>query len=101
MILSTGMTLCTLVSAGVYSLDSMERGTVEWNSGTMEWNSGMVERWNTGMVERAINDPVPFLLHKWTNWACALANGGGGGGGGGGKLHPASSPKGEKWGRGA
>ena len=33
------------------SLDSMERGTVEWNSGTMEWNSGMVERWNTGMVE--------------------------------------------------
>ena len=43
-------------------LDSMERGTVEWNSGTMEWNSGMVERWNTGMVDRAINDPVPFLL---------------------------------------
>ena len=37
------------------SLDSMERGTVEWNS-------GMVERWNTGMVDRAINDPVPFLL---------------------------------------
>ena len=35
------------------SIDSMERGTVEWNS-------GMVERWNTGMVERAINDPVPF-----------------------------------------
>ena len=33
-------------------LDSLERGTVEWNS-------GMVERWNTGM---AINDPVPFLL---------------------------------------
>ena len=31
------------------SIDSMERGTVEWNS-------GMVERWNTGMVERAIND---------------------------------------------
>ena len=30
-------------------LDSMERGTVEWNSGTMEWNSGMVERWNSGM----------------------------------------------------
>ena len=22
-------------------LDSMERGTVEWNSGTVEWNSGM------------------------------------------------------------
>ena len=43
-------------------LDSMERGTVEWNSGTVEWNSGMVERWNTGMVDRAINDPVPFLL---------------------------------------
>ena len=37
------------------SIDSMERGTVEWNS---------------GMVERAINDPVPFLL---ANWACALA----------------------------
>ena len=31
--------------------DSMERGTVEWNSETMEWNSGI-----------AINDPVPFLL---------------------------------------
>ena len=30
-------------------LDSMERGTVEWNSGTVEWNSGMVERWNSGM----------------------------------------------------
>ena len=44
------------------SLDSMECGTVEWNSGTMEWNSGMVERWNTGMVDRAINDRVPFLL---------------------------------------
>ena len=42
------------------SLDSMERGTVEWNSGTMEWNSGMVERWNSGMVERATNDPVPL-----------------------------------------
>ena len=27
------------------SIDSMERGTVEWNS---------------GMVEQAINDPVPF-----------------------------------------
>ena len=40
----------------------MERGTVEWNS-------GMVERWNTGME---INDPVPFLLVKRTNWACAL-----------------------------
>ena len=38
------------------SLDSMERGTVEWNS---------------GMVERAINDPVPS--YKWANWACALA----------------------------
>ena len=25
-------------------LDSMERGTVEWNSGTVElWNGGMVE----------------------------------------------------------
>ena len=34
----------------------MERGTVEWNSG----------------MERAINDPVPFYLHKWANWACAL-----------------------------
>ena len=45
------------------SLDSVERGTVEWNS-------GMVERWNTGMVERAINDPVPFFR---ANWACALA----------------------------
>ena len=22
-------------------LDSLERGTVEWNSGTVEWNSGM------------------------------------------------------------
>ena len=38
----------------------MERGTVEWNS---------------GMVERAINDPVPFYLYKWANWACALAIG--------------------------
>ena len=38
------------------SLDSMERGMVEWN------HSGMVEQWNTGMVERAINDPVPLLL---------------------------------------
>ena len=25
------------------------------------------------MVERAINDPVPFYLYKWANWACALA----------------------------
>ena len=41
------------------SLDSMERGTVKWNSGTMEWNSGMVEQWNTGM---AINDPFLVLL---------------------------------------
>ena len=32
------------------SLDSMERGMVEWNSGTIEWNSGMVERWNTGIM---------------------------------------------------
>ena len=32
-------------------LDSLERGTVEWNSGMVEWwNSGMVERW----VERLI-----------------------------------------------
>ena len=30
-------------------LDSLERGTMEWNSGTVEWNSGMVERWNSGM----------------------------------------------------
>ena len=51
---------CSAIHDG--SLDSMERGTVEWNSGTMEWNSGMVERWNSGMVDRAINDPVPFLL---------------------------------------
>ena len=36
--------------AGTFGcLDSMERGTVEWNSGTVEWNSGMVERWNSGM----------------------------------------------------
>ena len=27
-------------------LDSMERGTVEWNSGTVEWwNGGIVEWW--------------------------------------------------------
>ena len=32
-------------------IDSMERGTVEWNSGTVEWNGGM---W--------ANDPVPPLL---------------------------------------
>ena len=38
----------------------------------VEWNSGMVERWST---ERAINDPVPFYLYKWANWACALAIG--------------------------
>ena len=25
------------------SLDSMDRGTVEWNSGTVEW-------WNSGMI---------------------------------------------------
>ena len=32
-------------------LDSLERGTVEWNNGMVEWwNSGMVERW----VERLI-----------------------------------------------
>ena len=37
-----------VVVANFGSLDSMERGTVEWNSGTIEWNSGMVERWNTG-----------------------------------------------------
>ena len=55
-----------IIIVRVGSLDSMERGTVEWNS-------VMVERWNTGMVERAIisiNDLVPFLL---ANWACALA----------------------------
>ena len=33
---------CCAVCIG--SLDSMERGTVEWNSGTVEW-------WNSGMVE--------------------------------------------------
>ena len=59
----TGMaTVRRLNGTDIGSLDSMECGTVEWNSGTMEWNSGMVERWNTGMVDRAINDPVPFLL---------------------------------------
>ena len=39
------------------TLDSLERGTVEWNSGMVEWNSGMVERWNSGM-----DDPVPHQL---------------------------------------
>ena len=51
-----GCSRCTLVlhdTGGSYPhnigcLDSMERGTVEWNSGTVEWNSGMVERWNSG-----------------------------------------------------
>ena len=33
-------------------LDSVECGTVEWNSGTVEW-------WNSGMTTWAIDDPVP------------------------------------------
>ena len=57
------------------SIDSMECGTVEWNS-------GMVERWTTGIVERAINHPVPFLLATMANdpvphqliGACALCS---------------------------
>ena len=36
-------------------LDSVEYGTVEWNSGTMEW-------WNSGMAERAIDDPLTHYL---------------------------------------
>ena len=41
------------------SLDSMERGTVEWNTGMVErWNGGIVEWWDDGLI----NDPVPFLL---------------------------------------
>lgn len=39
----------------IRSLDSMEYGTVEWNSGMMEW---------------AINDPVPIFTHSCANWAC-------------------------------
>ncbi len=36
-------TRCAEVSG---CLDSMERGTVEWNSGTVEWwNGGIVEWW--------------------------------------------------------
>ena len=33
-------------------IDSVECGTVEWNSGTVEW-------WNSGMAVRSIDDPVP------------------------------------------
>ena len=33
-------------------IDSVECGTVEWNSGTVEW-------WNSGMVGWSIDDPVP------------------------------------------
>ena len=33
---SSQQSMCTLAGG---SLDSTERGTVEWNSGTMEWNS--------------------------------------------------------------
>ena len=33
-------------------IDSVECGTVEWNSGTVEW-------WNSGMVGCSIDDPVP------------------------------------------
>ena len=64
-------------------LDSMERGTVEWNSGTVEWNSGMVERWNVerwngivewwngGIVEWATmtNDLVPHHLFARAQYA--------------------------------
>ena len=42
-------------------LDSLERGTVEWNSGTVDW-------WNSGMVECADDDPVPTFP---TYCACA------------------------------
>ena len=31
-------------------VDSVEYGTVEWNSGTVEW-------WNSGMVGWSIDDP--------------------------------------------
>ena len=41
------------------SLDSLERGAVEWNNGTVEWNSGMVERWISGMGNYD-NDPVRY-----------------------------------------
>ena len=43
-------------------LDSLERGTVEWNSGTVDW-------WNSGMVECADDDPVPTFP---TYCACAV-----------------------------
>ena len=43
------------------SLDSMERGTVEWNGGTEEyWNERLTTLYR-------------FYSHKWANWACALA----------------------------
>ena len=54
-------------------LDSMERGTVEWNSGTVEWNGGMVERWNSGMGQLCMtNDPVPRHVFVRAHYAAQL-----------------------------
>ena len=42
----------TKASHSTGCIDSVECGTVEWNSGTVEW-------WNSGMAVRSIDDPVP------------------------------------------
>ena len=58
--------LSSLVEVYVlWGVDSVECGTVEWNSGTVEW-------WNSGMVGWSIDDPLLLCRCHSNKHACAF-----------------------------
>ena len=58
---------CGLMGLGenIGCIDSVECGTVEWNSGTVEW-------WNSGMVGWSIDDPLLLCRCHSNKHACAF-----------------------------